>query len=206
MMSPGCASRSRGRHSFRHPGKGSAWRQTAVAQRQLQGRGRRSREEIDLRLMTRGSLRQRRRVEPLVGAARQEVHLSAPALSASSAATVAIGAVAVVSLMNVTPSISATVSMRSFTPRNAASPRPMAVAFAPPASPRPGPPARCAHHAAPPAPMTSDAASASLRLASARGGPPRSARRRHLRGRLRRTERPLPRFPRPPATPRGRLD
>ena len=66
----------RGRHGFGHPGKGSARRQTAAAQRRLQRRRRRSREEIDLRLMTRGGLRQWRRVESLVGAARQQVHLS----------------------------------------------------------------------------------------------------------------------------------
>src|SRR5215217_3401408 len=53
---------SRGRHSLMHPGEWSVGRQIAGAQRRLQGRSGRSREEIDLCLMTRGGLRQWRRV------------------------------------------------------------------------------------------------------------------------------------------------
>src|SRR5918993_390755 len=67
-----------GRDGLAHSGKGSARRQTAAAQRRLQGGSCRTREEIDLRLMTGGGLCQWRRVEPLVGAARQKVHLSPP--------------------------------------------------------------------------------------------------------------------------------
>src|SRR5918994_1333203 len=61
---------------FCHPGEGSARRQTAAAQRRLQGRGRRTREEVDLRLMSCGGLHQWRGIESLVGATRQKVYLA----------------------------------------------------------------------------------------------------------------------------------